>query len=518
MEKNSQKRKKVTILFLCLLLLIPQTAVFAASDNQSDYADSLYALGVFFGTENGYDLDRAPTRAESTAMLVRMLGAEEEAQQMKSSETPFTDVPDWASGYVAYAYENGLVAGISDTTFGSSLSTTAQMYTVFMLRALGYSEQGGDFAYSQALSFAQSVGLLNTSLVSDFTSKGFTRGDAVQLTYLTLRFPVKNSDLLLVEQLVGKGKLEQNAASVFLETVITDSSQNSQLSISQIAEKRESVVLLEGAVSGGISQGSGIILSADGLILTNYHVIEGMQSLSVTFNDGSIYEGTVYVEDYSEDLDLALISIDQNGLIPVTLGDSDQLTIGDTVVAIGSPYGLQNTVSEGIVSSIRDNELQITAAISSGSSGGALFNIYGELIGVTYAGVSAGQNLGFAIPINQLELLTERLHQPLAELYQQTSAVSAPKNLSLVQVSGNTLYLQWDAVDEADYYLLYYKTAADSNYTVLSNYGVPYRFYHQNLYSASLTSSKKDTTYYFVVTAVRDGVESEQSEMLRVAL
>ena len=175
--------RRVAAVLLCLLLIVPQTAAFAAQ-TQTAYADSLYKLGVFYGTENGYELDRALTRAEGVALLVRMLGAEAEAQQMSGTQTPFTDVPDWASGYVAYAYENGLVAGIGDTMFGSEMAMTMQMYTVLMLRALGYTEADGDFTYVQALSFAQSIGLLDEQTVEDMTSSTFTRGDAAEMTYL----------------------------------------------------------------------------------------------------------------------------------------------------------------------------------------------------------------------------------------------------------------------------------------------------------------------------------------------
>lgn len=507
--------RRVAAVLLCLLLIVPQTAAFAAQ-TQTAYADSLYKLGVFYGTENGYELDRALTRAEGVALLVRMLGAEEEAQQMSGTQTPFTDVPDWASGYVAYAYENGLVAGIGDTMFGSEMAMTMQMYTVLMLRALGYTEADGDFTYVQALSFAQSIGLLDEQTVEDMTSSTFTRGDAAELTYYTLRFPVDGSSVLLVEQLAGSGKLDATAASQFLATVVSEQSKT-ELSLSEIAAKKESVVLLEGPTSEGVAQGSGVILSSDGLIVTNYHVIDGMQSMTVTFDDGSVYDGTVYVEDTSESLDLALLRINRTDLTPVTMGDSTSLAVGDTVVAIGSPYGLQNTVSEGIISSIRDNELQITAAISSGSSGGALFNAQGELIGVTYAGITAGQNLGFAIPIHALDELTDRNHQTLADFYAENSAVSAPSGLRLVQSSGNALYLQWDAVDNADYYLLYYRTDSNQDYTLCSDFGSPHRFQHSSPYSAALTI-RSGVSYEFAVTAVCDGVESEKSTVLKASV
>jgi len=112
----------------------------------------------------------------------------------------------------------------------------------------------------------------------------------------------------------------------------------------------------------------------------------------------------------SKDHDIAVIKIKADNLPALILGDSDKLTIGQEIVAIGSPLGLQNTVSTGIVSSIRNNlyrigkglkDIQISAPTSHGSSGGALFNMQGEVIGITYAGEIEGQNLNYAIPINE---------------------------------------------------------------------------------------------------------------------
>lgn len=248
MKKRYGPLRRAAALLLCLCVIAAQPAALAAGSS-TDYADSLYKLGVFYGTENGYELDRTLTRAEGVALLVRTLGAEQEAQQMTDAQTPFTDVPAWAAGYVAYAYENGLSAGIGDTLFGSDIAMTTQMYTVMMLRALGYTEADGDFTYAGAISFAQSLGLLDAQIVQDMTGSTFTRGDAVELTYYTLRFPVQDSDVLLAEQLAGNGKLDAAAVSTFLATVVSDdSSSKTELSLSQIAARKESVVLLEGAL------------------------------------------------------------------------------------------------------------------------------------------------------------------------------------------------------------------------------------------------------------------------------
>ena len=117
-------------------------------------ADSMKAMGLFAGTNKGYELDRAATRAEAGVMLVRLLGREAEAKAT-AYDAPFTDVPDWAKPYVGWLYRNGLTAGVSGTKYGTNDTVTAQQYATFLLRALGYSDRNGDFAYADALRFAE---------------------------------------------------------------------------------------------------------------------------------------------------------------------------------------------------------------------------------------------------------------------------------------------------------------------------------------------------------------------------
>jgi len=153
------------------------------------------------------------------------------------------------------------------------------------------------------------------------------------------------------------------------------------------------------------AMGSGFVVSPDGLILTNSHVIRGSTTISIKFiADNRVYSNVEVIKDNTI-RDIALLKINETGnFIPVALGDSDQVLVGEQVVAIGNPEGLENTVSDGLISAIRDmngtKHIQISAPISSGSSGGALFNMSGEVIGIVVSSVTAGQNLNFAVAIN----------------------------------------------------------------------------------------------------------------------
>ena len=159
-------------------------------------------------------------------------------------------------------------------------------------------------------------------------------------------------------------------------------------------------------------QGSGFILDKEGHILTNNHVIDNAQRVEVTLHDQHKYKATVVAVDKSHDL--ALLLINAPNLVPATLADSTGLTVGQRVYAIGNPFGLNGTMTRGIISSIRsingaegsliDNAIQTDAAINPGNSGGPLLNSRGEVIGITTMiasnGADQSSGVGFAIPIN----------------------------------------------------------------------------------------------------------------------
>ena len=173
------------------------------------------------------------------------------------------------------------------------------------------------------------------------------------------------------------------------------------------------------------ASGSGFIISNDGYILTNYHVIEDSNAITVSFYDGSSLDAELI--GYDESNDTAVLKVDATDLTPVVLGDSDNLNVGDSVVAIGNPLGeLTFSLTAGTISakdrevtlsnSVTMNLMQTDCAINSGNSGGALFNLYGEVIGITNAKYSSSSsseasidNIGFAIPVNHIRSIVESI-------------------------------------------------------------------------------------------------------------
>ena len=194
--------KRVTVVFITLILLIgmfPVPALAARDYTQAEeQAQALKDYGLFIGTGSGFDLKREPTRAEALAMLIRSLGKEAEAKNY-IGKTPFTDLKnDWAKPYITYAYEKKLTMGATTSTFNPDGIADSQMYLVFVLRALGYSDAANkDFTYSDPYTLARSVGILTSSV----DTKTFLRADVVLVSYASLSAKLKGTTTTLLEKL-----------------------------------------------------------------------------------------------------------------------------------------------------------------------------------------------------------------------------------------------------------------------------------------------------------------------------
>ena len=210
-----------------------------------------------------------------------------------------------------------------------------------------------------------------------------------------------------VKQVDGQTKMEP--AEVYASTV------NSVVSINTTASAGINIF---GQTVETASAGSGFIISPDGYIVTNYHVVKGATSVKVTLYNGDTYDAAVIGGD--SDYDVAIIKINAGGLPAVTLGNSADVNVGDTVLAIGNPLGeLTFSMSQGIVSCCDRainvdgtpfNMIQVDASINPGNSGGPLVNLYGEVVGIVSAKYSSYSNttvegLGFAIPISDVQAI-----------------------------------------------------------------------------------------------------------------
>ena len=237
----------------------------------------------------------------------------------------------------------------------------------------------------------------------------------------------------------GKNVSDNSSGNTVIVDPVSFATDSTALSAAEIYQKVAPAVVMVSTktiqtVNGWFQQeaegmGSGFIINTDGYILTNYHVIDGANEVTVTLSDGN--EVTASVVNYDSDQDVAMIKINEDIEVPgvVELGDSDALQPGEEVLAIGNPLSkeLSSTLTKGIVSALNrsietetgvsTNLIQTDTAINSGNSGGPLINTKGEVIGINTLKASDGaEGIGFAIPINDVKVKIDSLSKPILNL------------------------------------------------------------------------------------------------------
>jgi len=214
-----------------------------------------------------------------------------------------------------------------------------------------------------------------------------------------------------------------NGKTIVRQVTVSDAqpaSSSGNLSVQSIYQLANKGVV---EIAAGQGQGSGFVYDGDGHIVTNQHVVEGATSVSVKFWNGKTYDAQVVGTDPSTDLAVLKVNAPASELFPLSLGDSSKLAVGDAVVAIGSPFGLEGTVTSGIVSALHremtspnhfaiDNSIQTDAAINHGNSGGPLLNAQGKVVGVNSqieSNSGGNEGVGFAIPSNTVSSIAAQL-------------------------------------------------------------------------------------------------------------
>lgn len=403
--------KRLITLVLCIAIIITIVPVGSSAtpirdtSYENSLAQELKMLGLFKGvSDTNFDLNREPSRIEAIVMLIRFIGKEDAAMNGNWNH-PFNDVPKWADKYIGYAYSNGLTNGISSTQYGAG-PANAQMFLTFILRALGYSDRNNlDFTWNNPYDLARHVGILSDQV--DLSR--FWRADVVLVSYAALEANINNSSQKLAERLIESGVFsltQYESLKADNSTIVNKDPVSSNLTaqdIFRICSPSVFYITTTDIDGNAYKIGSGFFIHESGIAITNYHVLENAISASIKTTNGNSYpiEGIL---KYDVDKDYAVIKVKGSGFNRLSLGDSRSISGGAPVYAIGNPQGLVNTISEGIVSNPYRHDLngmmQITAPISQGSSGGALINENGEVIGVTTASLVSGQNLNFAVPIH----------------------------------------------------------------------------------------------------------------------
>ena len=362
------KRTLISLFCIFTLVLGCMPSAGALEGEALRAADSLATLGLVQGTADGdYDLDAPATRAQAAVLLVRLAGAQADAAA-DPWFAGFRDVPGWAADAVDYAAHQGWVKGVSQTSYNAQANIDAGDWYASLLRMLGY-EENADFTLADAASGARRAGL---------TSRAYDGPMGLLDTTLSAR------------QLA-----DRSLSSVF--KLVTYTSQESVDS------------------NDPDFDASGFFISADGVAVTNYHAIHGAMEAVVITQDGQRLpvEQVLY---YDAGMDVAVLKIStlseshvRTAFAPLTMAPSGSTDVrtGDIVYAIGCPLGQGLSVSSGVVSDPSRGVdrytlpcILNTADTSEGSSGGALFNEYGQVIGITSGAYRDGNGMYLAVPID----------------------------------------------------------------------------------------------------------------------
>ncbi len=421
-------RKRAAIAIILVLTILSSFIVPAIGQTNTLHtqeASVLQQIGLMAGGLADQNLTGEMSRLQGLIFAIRASGKASVAEAMTDDEvkaqlSKFTDsgnIPTYGKKYVAYAVVNKITLGIGNNKFGALDPISGTSFLVFLLKTgMGYTGVNT----SNVVDMAAEANVIPLSHKELYKSKpALIRDDAAIILYHAVLGGKNDDGENFIDSLIESGFVSRETyeAAVALTEKSDSSSAEEKLSIQEIAKNTSNVVALNSFDISGRpkSMGSGFIISEDGQIVTNYHVIDFATSITATLQDGRTFK-IEYVLAYDVEKDLAIIKA--KGLSvksALSLGSSSHVAVGQEVVAIGNPEGLSNTVSTGIISSIRfndernTNDFQISAPISHGSSGGPLFNMKGEVIGINYAGYSEGQNLNFSIPVDDLKPMLSAL-------------------------------------------------------------------------------------------------------------
>lgn len=410
-------------LLLCSSLLWSALPVARAAEEPSDWAQSQVKDAISNGLVPN-DLQSAYqqpiTRQDFCRLAVTLVEVQEgktiaqvlKAKNITLGTSPFGDSKDSS---VLAANALGIVNGYEDGSFRPNGSISRQEAAKMLhetAKVLGATTGGAGLSYTDvgsiqsyavsAVKFVSSQGIMNGVEGNRFApTDPYTR----QQAYVTM--------YRLLSTLESGGQPPSNPGTTGKELSASE--------ISTICSPAVAFIVVYDADGQPQGAGSGFAVSSDGKIVTNYHVISGAHSATVTFTDKTQYK-VEKVLGYDMARDVAVLKINATGLKTLALGDSAQVVSGQTIYTLGSPQGLENTIANGIISAVNrpmegQSYIQITAPISPGSSGGALLDSQGRCIGIPTMYIGSGQNLNFAIPIDEVKpYLTQTKNMTLAQV------------------------------------------------------------------------------------------------------
>jgi len=452
---------------------------------------SVFERGIMDGKSSGaFDPSGRLTIAETIKIAATL------HKGYHTGSMDFEDGSPWYAPYVEYALNNGIPVGAYRNM--NAVATRSDFALIIAgslpeeaLTPMNRISNGAIPDVLESYSYGQSVyklyraGVLtgSDSAGTYFPGRTLTRAEAATIIMRVVDANARVS-LSLAAELTAEQIYKQASPAVFFVEVLDSS----------------------GDV---VKTGSGFFISASGLAVTNYHVVVGGSSMRITTDDGRVLSVSG-IYDFDRPTDAALVQVSGRGFPYLELADSSKLLTGATVYALGSPLGLQASFSRGIVSqSIREIEgmkfIQLDAAISSGSSGGALLDSTGRVVGVTSATMMGSQNINLAVPINSFANLSRAAHVPLSSIIPRTVFYEGfrpapdfgayfnvkPYNIATIWGGHTFSYLLSDLKGDIDDIIDEYSHLAEQNLFSHNGYitrdGVRYTMYYNSKYDIMLS-------------------------------
>lgn len=424
-------KRRIFALFCALFLVfsaLPTASALEGDDQRT--ADALATLGLVQGANDGsYALDKFATRAQGAVLLLRLSGEQKEAGSTPSQG--YRDLPAWAAQAINHVSARGWLPG-KQTGFSPNLSISAKDWCAALLRLTGWSDS--DFAAQGAPAFAQHIGLISRACPEG----PLTRAQLFETAWDALVYPRKDGTTLIGD-LVSSGAVTRSSASAL-------GLLDQELTLREAADRHLSAVFqLNGFSTDALAKlhapdtsASGFFIRPDGVAVTNCHSIAGAVQAQAQLSTGESYpvESVLW---YDEGMDLAVIQVSRTStkgvecpaFATLELVGSEELRPGDTVYSFGSPLGLGLAANQGNISSIRHEIPKYTlpcivsnADISHGSSGGALLNVYGHVVGITTGAYVNGNNMYLSVPADPL--LKLKLPQTGKSLAEVKAALAKP--------------------------------------------------------------------------------------------
>ena len=392
-----KKRILLLSLICCLLLSCPAAALTGDAERA---ADTLVSLHLATGTPDGYHLEEAATLPQAAVLLVRLLGAEADA----AAETRWyglADTPAWANSALNYCAWQGLLRA---EEYAPLAALSGEQWSAMLLRAVGISD------FTNAANTARRIGLTDRAL-----GESVTRGEMFETAMQALIYPADGGTL--IEKLTAKGlctSAQVNALGLL----------NKELTARQIADRKKSAVFCLTLYDSkeklesdeAFSSASAFFIDDNGTAVTNFHSIDHAIHGTGTLITGEVLE-IERVLYYSVDYDLAVIRMSDHtvdgtpvrGLNTLELVGKKDARVGDVAYTVGNPLGLGLSLSAGVISAV-DHEADLStlpcivcdAAISKGSSGGAMMNAFGQVIGVTTGAYANGNSMFLVVPVDPI--------------------------------------------------------------------------------------------------------------------